>query len=246
MYRRPRSASCQVEPSGATISGLHPAETNDTSMLVSELSFFSYGKEGVRAAPKWSEPKQQSSVHARSQTISFTKLEAGVGIAPTSADYEPAKELLLQPALITRSHRFAFGLYEAMARKVFKTTWQIFEGGLCAIVVGRDSARREVSVAVPAGAFQVLAAEARRRLAAAKSLAERGWLPPQWHQVNFLSVQTMTVGTTDNQKVGVILDRGLETEFGLSLAPEHALELGRQLIAEADKTPTASSPSRMN
>jgi hypothetical protein len=58
--------------------------------------------------------------------------------------------------------------------KVFKTTWQTFEGGLCAILVGRDSIRREVSIAVPAGAFQVLAAEARRRLAAARTIAERG------------------------------------------------------------------------
>jgi hypothetical protein len=53
--------------------------------------------------------------------------------------------------------------------------------------------------------------------------------------VNFLSAQTMTVGTTDNQRVGLILDRDMETEFGLSIEPEHARELGRQLIAEADK-----------
>lgn len=58
--------------------------------------------------------------------------------------------------------------------KASSTTWQTFDGGLCAIIVGRDSIRREFSIAVPAAAFQVLAAEARRRLAAAKSEAERG------------------------------------------------------------------------
>jgi hypothetical protein len=121
--------------------------------------------------------------------------------------------------------------------KASNTTWETFGGGLCAIFNGRDSIRREVSIAVPAGALQTLAGEARRRLASAKSASERGWLPPQWHHVNFLSAQTVLVGTTDTQRVGVILDHGLETEFGLSIEPEYARELGRQLIAEADKIP---------
>ena len=66
--------------------------------------------------------------------------------------------------------------------KVFNATWQTFEGGLCAIVTGRDNIRREVSVAIPVGSFQLLAAEARRRLAAAKTKGERVSLPPRWHQ----------------------------------------------------------------
>ena len=119
--------------------------------------------------------------------------------------------------------------------KASSTAWQTFEGGLCAIIVGRDSVRREVSIAVPAGAFLGLAGEARRRIAAAEAKGQHIPLPPTWHHLNFLPVLTMNVGTTDNQKVGIILDQGLETEFGLSIPPEHARELGRQLIEQADR-----------
>ena len=113
--------------------------------------------------------------------------------------------------------------------------WQSVSGILCAILKGHDDKNNEVSIAVPASAFQVLAAEARRRLAAAKSTTDRQVLPPEWHHVKFLSMRTMLLGATDNQRVGVILDRGLDTEFGLSFAPQDARELARRLIAEADK-----------
>ena len=93
--------------------------------------------------------------------------------------------------------------------------------------------------------LKLLWADALRRLAAEKTKSEQSWLPPQWHHVNFLSAQTMIVGTTDNQRVGLILDPDTTTEFALSFAPEDARELARQLIAEADKLPQSSTP-KMN
>jgi hypothetical protein len=119
--------------------------------------------------------------------------------------------------------------------KVLAITWQRIDDVLCAIYTGRDSVRREISVAVPAASFQSLAAEARRRIAAAQAKGEYVLLPPPWLSVNFLTVQTMNVGTTDTQTVGVIFDRGLETEYGLSLPIGHAHALGLQLVAEAEK-----------
>jgi hypothetical protein len=124
--------------------------------------------------------------------------------------------------------------------KVINTIWGYVDGVLCAICIARDSVRREVQMAIPAAAFLSLAGEARRRIAAEQARGQHVPIPEPWMSVRFLATQTMNVGTTDNQKVGVILDRGLETEFGLSIEPEYALELGRQLIAEAEKIRSAT------
>jgi hypothetical protein len=119
--------------------------------------------------------------------------------------------------------------------KVFSTTWQTIDGVLSAVFVARDSIRREISIAVPAMAFSFLAGDARRRITAATNKGQLVKLLPPYLSVNFLTVQTMTVGTTDTQTVGIIFDRDLDTEFGLSLPLEHARELGQQLIAETEK-----------
>ncbi len=129
--------------------------------------------------------------------------------------------------------------------KVKSNTWEVIDGGLCAVFRGQDSMRREVGMAVPAPSLKVLWADALRRLAAEKTKSERSWMPPQWHQVNFLSAQTALVGTTDNQRVAVILDQDTETEISLSFAPADAQELGRQLIAEAQKLAQSPKP-KMN
>ena len=124
--------------------------------------------------------------------------------------------------------------------KVKTVRWEQFQGSLHAIFTGQDSMRRDISVAVPAGSLKVLSADSRRRLAAEKPGAQRSPMPSQWHQVNFLSAETMLLGTTDNQKVGLILDQDTDTEFALSFAPEDARELARRLMAEADNLPQSS------
>jgi len=128
--------------------------------------------------------------------------------------------------------------------KVKDVTWETFEGGLCAIFRSADTTRREISIAVPAVALQQVSADARRRLLAEKTKNEQVVMPPRWHHLNFLTSQTMIVGTTDDGNVGIILDPGRETEFALSFSAEHARELGRQLIAQADQT--SGTPPKMN
>lgn len=134
----------------------------------------------------------------------------------------------------------------AKIAKVTNTRWETIDGVLCAVLVTRDKVRGERSFAVPAGAFLLLSGEARRRIAAANAKGQSVPLPPPWHHVNFIPVQTMNPGTTDNKKVGVIFDRGLDTEFGLSIEPEYARQLGHHLIAEADKIPSGSQTPKVN
>jgi hypothetical protein len=69
-------------------------------------------------------------------------------------------------------------------------------------------------------------------------------IPGTWNQVRFLRAQTMQVGTTDQNQVGLLLDPGTETEFALSIEPESARELGQRLIDEADKA--GGKPPSMN
>lgn len=120
--------------------------------------------------------------------------------------------------------------------KVKHATWESVDGVLCAIVHADDGS----SIAVPAVTFKFLNAEARRRLLADK----QSQMPPRWHQMNFLLSQTMMVSITDEGNVGIILDPNTETEFSLSFTPEHAAELGRQLIATADQT--TGTPPKIN
>src|ERR1700722_10012892 len=99
------------------------------------------------------------------------------------------------------------------------SSWNEFGGGLCAIFRAQDSIRREISIAVPAGSLQPVSAEARRRLAAERTKNEKSWMPPHWHHVNFLSIQTILVGTTDDQKVGIILIKVLRLNLDYQSSP---------------------------
>ncbi|WP_420971529.1 hypothetical protein [Bradyrhizobium sp. B120] len=120
--------------------------------------------------------------------------------------------------------------------KVVGQNWQMIDGALCVVFIGRDSLRRDVMVAVPAAAiFPTIASEARRRIAATQKEGAHVNVPGTWNQVRFLRAETMQVGTTDQNQVGLIFDPGAETEFALSIAPEHARQLGQRLIDEAAK-----------
>ena len=115
--------------------------------------------------------------------------------------------------------------------KVVGTVWQNFNGALCAIFIGDNETR----IAVPAAAFSFLSGEARRRIAESGVTTDPVGLPPPWSAVRFIAIQTVNVGTTEDRKVGVIFDRGLESEFALSFPIDHARELGEHLMAEAER-----------
>jgi hypothetical protein len=126
--------------------------------------------------------------------------------------------------------------------KVFNQEWQVIDGVLCVVFIGRDSLRRETKIAVPAAILSTTASDARRRIAASEKEGTHVSTPGTWNQVRFLRAETMQVGTTDQNQVGLILDPGTETEFALSIAPEHARELGERLINEAAKA-TGKAPT---
>jgi hypothetical protein len=48
--------------------------------------------------------------------------------------------------------------------------------------------------------------------------------------VGFLRADNIELGITDDNKVGLILDPGEQTEFALSIEPQLARELGVRLV----------------
>jgi hypothetical protein len=88
------------------------------------------------------------------------------------------------------------------------------------------------------GALATIAAEARRRLAASELKGRKPNALVKWTESRFLSYRTINLGTTDENKVGIIFDLGLETEFGLSLSAEHARQLAEQLLRNANQNPS--------
>jgi hypothetical protein len=120
--------------------------------------------------------------------------------------------------------------------KVYNQEWQMIDGVLCVVFIGKDSPRRDVMVSVPAAAIvSTIASDARRRIAASEKEGKHINVPGTWNQVRFLRAHTMQVATTDQNQVGLLLDPGTETEFALSIEPQYARQLGQRLIEEADK-----------
>ena len=116
-------------------------------------------------------------------------------------------------------------------KKIHSCEGQIIEGILCAIFVGKDGSRREVRVAVPAAAVMTtIASDARRRLAAQAKQGDHDSTTGTWNQVGFLRADNIELGITDDNKVGLILDPGEQTEFALSIEPQLARELGVRLV----------------
>jgi hypothetical protein len=128
-------------------------------------------------------------------------------------------------------------------KRVYAQDWQMVDGILSVVFIGRDSLHRVAMVAVPAVAIvSTIANDARRRLAASATEDEHMSPPGSWNQVGFLQAHAMEVGITDENQVGLILDPGMETEFALSIEPQHALELGKLLVQVADKA-TGKDPT---
>jgi hypothetical protein len=128
-------------------------------------------------------------------------------------------------------------------RKIHSYEWQIVEGILSVVFIGRDSLRREAIVAVPAAAIvSTIASDARRRLAANAKEDEHVSTLGTWNQVGFLRADGIEVGITDENQVGLVLDPGMETEFALSIEPQMARELGTLLLEIADKA-TGKDPT---
>lgn len=121
--------------------------------------------------------------------------------------------------------------------KIAKSDWRTVDG--VHSMIARDSHGNEL-VAIPSEAFQVLAGEAKRQLAA-RELKERGEAHGPWHPAMLLRVQTWNVGTTDSGTVALILDQGLDTEVQYGLSAEYARQLADLLREEADRAAATSS-----
>lgn len=122
-----------------------------------------------------------------------------------------------------------------MFTKIHDCEWRIVEGILSAVFVGRDEALKEVRIAVPAAAvITSIASDARRRLAACAKTTNYESVRDTWNEVGFLRADTVELGITFDDKVGLILDPGQDTEFALSIDSDLARSLGEKLIEVAD------------
>ena len=127
--------------------------------------------------------------------------------------------------------------------KLHTCEWQVVEGHLCIIFVSRDATRREVRIAVPAAAIvTTLASDARRRLAARAKQGKHDSTFGTWNHVGFLRADNIELGVTVDDKVGLILDPGKETEFALSIERHLAWELGTRLVEIASQA-TEKNPA---
>jgi hypothetical protein len=129
-----------------------------------------------------------------------------------------------------------------MVVKVSRTDWQP-ENGIAILSGTDDSTRKICEVAVPLQAFSTLNAHARRYIAGLRAKANQQLSHGPMHYSEHVTATTYSVGilpTTEGEKISLILDQGLDTEIGFSIEPEHAHELGQQLVdTVASNTPPA-------
>ena len=114
-------------------------------------------------------------------------------------------------------------------------------------VFGRDSAGRDVEVEFPLSILTRLVAEAKR----ASLLTPRQTSLPanakkdEWSEVQALDVRDAAVGTLmppAGPAVGMVFDRGRDTELAFRLPPKTAIELAKLLIAEGEKLKDEAPP----
>ena len=113
--------------------------------------------------------------------------------------------------------------------------WQVVDGVLYAVFVGTDGGDMEVRMAVPATAvITTIASDARRRLAAQAKHGSYDSSHGSWNQVGFLRADSVELGITVDDQVGLVLDPGSEKEFALSIDSELARRVGEKLIETAN------------
>jgi hypothetical protein len=121
--------------------------------------------------------------------------------------------------------------------------WQFIDGVFCLAVHGDD---KRTSVAIPIGALLTLAADGRRRQMAlhrrTMSPEERSSESIPLTRDSMLPVQTWGVAPVDNGMLALILDRGLDTELLLGLAPDVAATLADLFIKHTGGAPRRIPP----
>lgn len=131
-----------------------------------------------------------------------------------------------------------------MVTKAIRNEWLPDQGIL--IIYG-DSGAASDGIAIPITALPTLSSQARRFISGAASKQFQSSNQGPWHLAELCTAQTYNVRllpTTHGDKVALVLDRGLDTQIGFAIEPEHARELGRQLSDTADQA--TNIPSAKN
>jgi len=114
-------------------------------------------------------------------------------------------------------------------------------------VYGRDSAGRELEIEFPLAMMTRLAAEARRAalVTPRRTSLPANARPDEWGEVQALDIRDAAVGTLmppAGPAVGMVFDRGRDTELAFRLAPNTAIELAKLLLAEGEKLKDEAPP----
>jgi hypothetical protein len=117
-------------------------------------------------------------------------------------------------------------------------------------VYGRDSAGRDLEIEFPLSILSRLAVETRRAAIVAPRLSSvpADAKPGEYGEVQALDVRSASVGTLmppAGPAVGVVFDQGQDTELAFRLPAKAAHELGKLLLAEAEKLKDEPVPPQL-
>lgn len=130
-----------------------------------------------------------------------------------------------------------------MFLKSTRVEWRPNEGVL--IIYGDGDAKD--GIAIPIKGISKLNAEAMRYLSGQEAKQHDQSQHGPFHFAELCTARTYNVGlteTTNGEKVTLVLDRGLDTQIGFAIEPEHARELGHELAETADRA--SKSPPAKN
>jgi hypothetical protein len=124
-----------------------------------------------------------------------------------------------------------------MIQKAKRTYAAEIEGKTAVVFVGDQGAE----VGFPAVGLSAVFENAKRLAMAYDSQHNRG--SEEWKFVLYAHPSSWSVGTTDDGKVALMIDRGRPTEQTLTLSWDHAAELGKRLVDLAASGPSIRGAS---
>src|SRR5215211_7810155 len=112
----------------------------------------------------------------------------------------------------------------AMIEKVQRTYATETEGRTVVVFVGEQGAE----VSFPAAGLSAVFEKAKREAMAYDSQHNRA--SEEWKYVVSAHPSSWSLGTADDGKIALMIDQGRPTEQTLTLSPDHAAELGKQMV----------------
>ena len=124
-----------------------------------------------------------------------------------------------------------------MIEKAKRTYATEIEGKTAVVLVGDQG----VEIGFPAVGLSAFFENAKRLAMAYDSQHNRA--SEEWNFALYNHPSSWNLGTTDDGKVALMIDQGRPSEQTLTLSPDHAAELGKQLVELAASGPSIRGAS---